>query len=478
LLVECLVDAGKKNDAADFSKVTSDFIEQHTPELYPRIFSIQVHHDLIDVSNILTKASPKLLAIYKLQKLKNTAVNEGRKESDELREIFLLLTHSSQTQSSASNSFSPDTNHSHTVISTFYGRIELLLELAFLSLQLKAQFMAEECVKELKTIDDIAVWQRIMVECVECKLALSKQNGNIEDYTKSSVEAQLSVVSRLEALLLRALREGDAEVTQSVCVALWNSCLPLLQHNLRKNLKSPLLTLSQALENMNSMLLDMRCQIHAELAAIEEEAERLEPAAQHLQAALVLDESGQFQQRLSFHLHLIQLRSNLYRTPTSPEDQAAMLIQQTKERLGNETAKKWRHTLVSAGIALAPETFQMVLDADSTAKVSGSRLQDNVEQLAAKAKHYRTCAQKVECHLARMERDTNYRERYRMRLWVSLVKAARKEELWDICRAACRFCLLYDDGRWTVKCKQTYKEECGERELLRLLAEVHFINAE
>lgn len=44
LLVECLVDAGKENDAADFSKVTSDFIEQHTPELYPRIFSIQVNH--------------------------------------------------------------------------------------------------------------------------------------------------------------------------------------------------------------------------------------------------------------------------------------------------------------------------------------------------------------------------------------------------------------------------------------------------
>lgn len=76
------------------------------------------------------------------------------------------------------------------------------------------------------------------------------------------------------------------------------------------------------------MLLDIRCQIHAELAAIEEEAERLEPAAQHLQAALGLDESGQCQQRLSFSLYLIQQRSNLYTTPTRPEDQAAMLLQQ------------------------------------------------------------------------------------------------------------------------------------------------------
>lgn len=35
-----------------------------------------------------------------------------------------------------------------------FGRIELLLELSFLSLQLRQQFMAEECVNELKTIDD------------------------------------------------------------------------------------------------------------------------------------------------------------------------------------------------------------------------------------------------------------------------------------------------------------------------------------
>lgn len=79
---------------------------------------------------------------------------------------------------------------------------------------------------------------------------------------------------------------------------------------------------------VTSILLDMQCQIHAELAAIEEEAERLEPAVQHLQAALGLDESGQFQQRLSFSLHLLQLRNKLYINPTRPEDQAAMLIQQ------------------------------------------------------------------------------------------------------------------------------------------------------
>lgn len=39
---------------------------------------------------------------------------------------------------------------------------------------------------------------------------------------------------------------------------------------------------------------------------------------------------------------------------------------------------------------------------------------------------------------------------FRVKLWATLVKTAAKHEVWDVCRAACRFCLLYDDGRWTL----------------------------
>jgi len=37
---------------------------------------------------------------------------------------------------------------------------------------------------------------------------------------------------------------------------------------------------------------------------------------------------------------------------------------------------------------------------------------------------------------------------YRVRLWVDLTKTARKQQVWDVCRVAAIFCLLYDDGRW------------------------------
>lgn len=59
---------------------------------------------------------------------------------------------------------------------------------------------------------------------------------------------RLSVVVRLDALVQAAVRERDARVIQAVCAAQWNTCLPLLQHNLRKKIKKPLLTLTRALE--------------------------------------------------------------------------------------------------------------------------------------------------------------------------------------------------------------------------------------
>ncbi|XP_062851474.1 cilia- and flagella-associated protein 46 [Trichomycterus rosablanca] len=472
LYVDCLLDAGKKTEAASFSKVTSDFIELHAPELYPRIFSIQVRHDLMDVSNILTQANAKVLAIYKMQKLKHMTLSKAGDGSDKLKEIFLLLTQPSQAQSPASHS--PGTDHSLSI--TLAERIELLLELAFLSLDLKEPRITENCLTELEPVSNTTVGQRIMMECVECLLALVKHKDLIEDYSKSTVQAWVDVVGRLETLLRRAVKDGDAQVIQCLCASLWNSCLPLLQHNLRRNIKSPLLTLAHALEE--SVLLDMRCQVHSELAAIEEEEERLESAIKHLRTALSLDETGQYKQRLSFSLHLLQLRCQFYSTPVRPEDQAAVLIQQVKEGCSYEPAKKWHPMLVSAGIVLAPDTFQMVLDADSSAGVSGSRIQD-VEQLAKEAQHHRESVQEVEGHLSRLKNDTDDGER--TRLWASLVKIARKLELWDVCRAACRFCLLYDDRRWKMKYDQKQKDEEGEdvkRELLRLLAEVHFINAE
>ncbi len=48
----------------------------------------------------------------------------------------------------------------------------------------------------------------------------------------------------------------------------------------------------------------------------------------------------------------------------------------------------------------------------------------------------------------------------RVKLWASLAKTARKQEVFDVCRAACRFCLLYDDGRWKNTSKGMMQSCC------------------
>ncbi|RUS85833.1 hypothetical protein EGW08_006385 [Elysia chlorotica] len=114
-----------------------------------------------------------------------------------------------------------------------------------------------------------------------------------------------------------------------------------------------------------------------------------------------------------------------------------------------------RSLLVKAGEALAPDAFLLVLDSENDAKVADDQLQEDVtggkgpltkiRLLAGKAYQFNRCVKKAEGHLKRLG-DENDRER--ARLWADLAKTARKQEVWDVCRVASRFCLLYDDGRW------------------------------
>ncbi|XP_029553951.1 cilia- and flagella-associated protein 46 isoform X2 [Salmo trutta] len=505
-LVECLVDAGKGKEASSFAKATSDFIESHIPDLYPKIFSLQVRHKLFDFTKTppKTEASPVLSVIYKMQKLKHKVddVCEARKEdAARIKEIFLLLMHSAAAQSPViACGSSPCLAESPSPIPPA-DRVAFLLELAFLALQLKHHQMAADCLRELKTAGVTSVGQCIMMECVQCDLDLQKkQEGGMKDYSKANVEAQLKVIGRLDKVLQSAVREGDAKVMQAVCASQWNTCLPLLQHNLRRNVKGALLKVAQVLEDTYSVQLEMRCQVHSELAVIEEEEGRLEPALLHLQRALLLDERGVHHERLTSALNLLQLRGTLYQTPSSTEDKAAMLIQQAKNGQPQEEVRKRRPMLVNAGLTLAPDAFQVVLDAESTAKIpSGTSGPGGVAHLSAKAQHHSACVEKVQGHLTRQGAGKNDRER--VKLWAALAKTARKQEVWDVCRAACRFCLLYDDGRWKAPksdCEHKAGDESPvegglhgdrrpsagrlaqstEKDLLRLLAEVCFINAE
>ncbi|CAL8299481.1 unnamed protein product [Merluccius merluccius] len=359
--------------------------------------------------------------------------------------------------------------------------VVLLLELAVLALQWKQQEVVASCLKELNSAKETTASQHVMLECVQCELNVLRKQEKTNAYSKAGIEARLKEIGKLDRLLRRAVAEGDPGAVQAACATQWSVCLPLLQRNLRKRIQPELQRVAQVLEDMQSMLLETRCQVHSELASMEEEEGRLGASLGHLERAMLLADGPQ-RERLSTAVNRLHLRGTLYTTPSRPEDRAAMLLQQAKDKPLQDMTDI-RHTLVQAGLFLAPDAFQTVLDADSIPESNDEPVP--AVRLSAKAQHHSRCVQGVQGHLERWADDSNGTER--VRVWAVLVKAARGHEVWDVCRAASRFSLLYDDNRWTEK-SESLKEEQGSRQsnastsfsrdVLRLLAEVCFINAE
>nr|DBA15094.1 TPA: hypothetical protein GDO54_004351 [Pyxicephalus adspersus] len=488
-LLECLLDGEKMKEAVDCASQAAEFIKANVPHKYSLLFSKMVHHKLIDSAKASkeTKSSASLSVIYKIQKLRSQ-LNSSLSTKDiftSLNEIYKLMTVAEEPALSLSAS----------------EKIPLLIELAHLSLELKCNQLAAACINDLKSTDLADKRTLITLECLQSELEVLSLGPRIEEYTKSVVEVQLKVIKKLETTLKDAVHLSDPVSIQGVCTTLWNLCLPLLQRFLHKHLKKSLVFVAEALEDIDSLLTVMRCQIHMEIAQIEDEEDRTEVAIGHLQKALALDSTGQYQNFLKMYLHRLQLRATLYTKPQRVEDQASMILEQAKQSSIKNSVRKKRPLLVNVGLCLAPDVFQMVLDSENEAKVSiGKGNKGRFSHLCMKAQHHIKCVLKTEGHL---NRTNNTNDAERARLWADLAKVARKQEVWDVCRTACRFCLLYDDGRWSVPAQAVSQKaksvsstvEEGrssemesskpkaelfneEKALLRMLTEIRFINAE
>lgn len=77
-----------------------------------------------------------------------------------------------------------------------------------------------------------------------------------------------------------------------------------------------------------SLMVLLRCQVHMEMAHIEEDEDRLEPAMRHLQKAVLLDSLGLYQEKLTMALNRLHLCTMLYQSPERAEDKAIMAIEQ------------------------------------------------------------------------------------------------------------------------------------------------------
>ncbi|XP_053164122.1 cilia- and flagella-associated protein 46 isoform X2 [Hemicordylus capensis] len=486
-LIECFLDASRIEEAKQFSSTAAEFIKENVPGKYKQLFSLMVRHKLVDASQIEDEleSTPSLKIIHKIQTMQlSLDANEIPPEAaTELSNIYELL-------KGCKNILKRN------------EKISLLLELARLSLKLNCISIAALCITDLKSCKITDTGKEIELDCLECDYEVQKLGPKIETYAKSVVEAQLKVIQKLELILHRAIRLKDPNTIQTVCTTLWNLCLPLLQHNLKHHVRKPLLAIAEVLEKIDSMLILLRCQVHMEIACIEEKGERIEVAMQHLQKAIHLDSNGQYHEYLKMAFHRLNLNTVLYKSLERLEDQASLMVEQAKRGTAKDSVRKKRSLLMNAGRALAPEAFQIVLDSENEAKVASSKSMGHIGYLCAKAEHHTRNVEKADGHLKRLGREN---EKERIRLWSEIAKTARKQGVWDVCRAACRFCLLYDDSHMPKgpKQKKTSKKKTSismaddnqevsvpsesplpvrlfslERDLLRTLAEVRFINAE
>ncbi|XP_073096194.1 cilia- and flagella-associated protein 46 isoform X2 [Manis javanica] len=442
-LLECYLQAGKIEEATKFCATAAPFIKANVPQKYRQMFAVMVRHELMDKLQLQEekRTSVSLWVTFHINMLQ---AKLDRNDLPEDAEEILKKTYEHLGYY----------NH-QGFPSVREEKMLLLFELARLSLTLKCGELCSGCLSDLKNINSEDPGKLMEIECLECELEALGLENKIKVYDRAAVETQLSIMQRLDVLLQQATRLGDPRLIHVVCTTQWNTCLPLLQRDLRRHLRKPLSNLADILEKMDSLSVLLRCQVHMELAHIEEDEDRLELALGHLQKALLLDSLGLYQDRLTMAISRLQLCTRLYQDPVRAEDKAVLAIEQAKKATPRDSVRKKRALLVTAGLALAPDTFQIVLDSENEAKVSTGSSRGRFAYLSAKAQHHAVCVDKAAEHLQHLGTE-NHRER--IEIWAELTKVARKQGVWDVCRAASRFCLLYD-----VRAKKPARMEGGKK---------------
>ncbi|XP_065377728.1 cilia- and flagella-associated protein 46 isoform X1 [Macaca fascicularis] len=482
-LLECYLQAGRKEEAARFCSTAAPFIKSHVPQKYRQMFSVMVRHELMDKLQLKEekKNSISLSVTFYINMLKAKA-----EQNDLPGDVSVILRKAYRHLSRYNHQRFPSIREE---------KMLLLFELARFSLTLKCMEISSDCLSDLKKMESKDPGKLIEIECLECESEALRLENQMKMYIRAAVEAQLDIIQRLDVALQRAVRLGDPRVIHVVCTTQWNTCLPLLQHNLRHHLRKPLAGVADVLEKVDSLMTLLRCQVHMEMAQIEEDEDRLEPAMEHLRKATRLDTLGLYQDRLQMASTRLRLCTTLYQAPERAEDKAIMAIEQAKKATPKDSVRKKRALLVNAGLALAPDTFQIVLDSENEAKVSTGKSRGRFTYLCAKARHHIVSVDKAAGHLRRLGNENS---KERIQIWAELAKVARKQGVWDVCRTASRFCLLYDNvkvkksrlrrgkkrrGRdGSVQDTWSHPEVALQRQvcpdLLRKFAEVGFIGAE
>uniref|UniRef100_A0A2K6GDD4 Cilia and flagella associated protein 46 n=1 Tax=Propithecus coquereli TaxID=379532 RepID=A0A2K6GDD4_PROCO len=140
-LLECYLQAGRKEEAAKFCSTAAPFIKSNVPQKYRQIFSLMVRHELMD--ELQLKEEKKNSVSLSVSFLINTL--QGKMDKNELPEdVDSILKMAYRHLSYYNHQRFPSIREE---------KMLLLFELAHLSLTLKCVDISSDCLAELKKIE-------------------------------------------------------------------------------------------------------------------------------------------------------------------------------------------------------------------------------------------------------------------------------------------------------------------------------------
>ncbi|CAF3402753.1 unnamed protein product [Rotaria sp. Silwood1] len=490
-LVRCYIDADNMNKAQDISRQLLQLCQTKQLSLLSNILQFLTVNNVFEPNNLLSYApidDPsslfnrlliELASIHR-QILENRTTNET---NENLKIIFdrivALPLRSAVTATKLTKGLSPRDNYTNQLEKTLtlYEKHRLLIEAGRLSLLLRYTDLTKVILEALSNIRLKEPEYLLEVRLLQAEYMVKSLGENEQLYSKSSVDTRIRAIELTEETLESLVRTGQYDLVQTGCTILWNLCLSLLQTNLRGKIRKALTTLVNILERIQSLDWLLRSQAHFELAKIEEDIEQLESAKTNLLKAKQLDDTSIYADRINLGLERLHLRSELYKIPENIDDRVGIIIEQAGKAI-NGNKNKQRALLIEACLLLAQDAFQVVLDSENPNAIGKMRANPTA-QLKGFADHYEKCIQNTTQYERSMSEETDQDKR--LKLWADLTMIARRQEIWDVCRTAARFCLLYDsEQRRSVLniTDQSSIPSVYQRDLIRLLAEIHFIAGE
>ncbi|CAF0762870.1 unnamed protein product [Rotaria sordida] len=489
-LVRCYMDANNMDKAREISNQLLQLCQTKQLPLLSNILQFLTVNNVFepddlsryipndDPSSLFNRLLIELASIHR-EILENRTTNET---NENLKNVFdrivALPLRSAITANKLTKGLSPRDNSTNRLDKTLtlYEKHRLLVEAGGLSLLLRYTDLTKVILEALSNIRLKEPEFLLEVRLLQAEYMVKSLGENEQLYNKSSVDTRIRAIELTEETLESLVRTGQYDLVQAGCTTLWNLCLSLLQTNLRGKIRKALTTLVHILERIQSLDWLLRSQAHFELAKIEEDIEQLDSAKTNLLKAKQLDDTSIYSSRINLALERLHLRSELYKIPENIDDRVGIIIEQAgKSTNGNKN--KQRALLIEACLLLAQDAFQVVLDSENPNAIGKMRANPTA-QLKAFADHYEKCIQNT-TQYERLISEAN--EDKRLKLWADLTMIARRQEIWDVCRTAARFCLLYDNEQRRSLLNVTDQSSIPnvfQRDLIRLLAEIHFIAGE